>query len=43
MEVGGSGVQGHPQLHITLETSLGYTRPLLKNKQNYKTKKTRIV
>lgn len=33
VESGGSGVQGHPQLHEEIEASLGYMSPCLKSKK----------
>ena len=30
MEVGGSGIEGHPELHGLFEASLDYMRPYLK-------------
>lgn len=35
VEVGGSRVQGHPQLHRQVEIILAYTRLSLKTKKEY--------
>ena len=35
-EVGGSVVQGHPQLHSKVEASLGYVRACLKTNKTYR-------